>query len=207
MPRGHTRETLISCRRRPGGERCTGLLWVVKQDDDALHAFCPTCRADEFLIHNWEDTLWAEGPMESMPVEVVFDTGGDPAKEQGTSGADEAVIVFDEGDPLARVLARMESRLSASTVRDRIPNADSPMVVVDEILESLPRPPAKRDVEMLLPILMDLWNATSRPDLGGRPPTHFHRRAQPARAEPKVGRNAPCPCGSGKKYKRCCGVN
>ena len=24
------------------------------------------------------------------------------------------------------------------------------------------------------------------------------------RKEPKVGRNAPCPCGSGKKYKRCC---
>jgi preprotein translocase subunit SecA len=23
-------------------------------------------------------------------------------------------------------------------------------------------------------------------------------------AEPKVGRNAPCPCGSGLKYKRCC---
>lgn len=26
-------------------------------------------------------------------------------------------------------------------------------------------------------------------------------------ALPKVGRNAPCPCGSGKKYKRCCGTN
>ncbi|MGC8518854.1 MAG: UPF0149 family protein [Steroidobacteraceae bacterium] len=25
------------------------------------------------------------------------------------------------------------------------------------------------------------------------------------RAGPKVGRNDPCPCGSGKKYKRCCG--
>ena len=24
-------------------------------------------------------------------------------------------------------------------------------------------------------------------------------------AHPKVGRNDPCPCGSGKKYKRCCG--
>jgi SEC-C motif-containing protein len=24
------------------------------------------------------------------------------------------------------------------------------------------------------------------------------------RERPKVGRNAPCPCGSGKKYKRCC---
>jgi uncharacterized protein YchJ len=22
---------------------------------------------------------------------------------------------------------------------------------------------------------------------------------------PKVGANQPCPCGSGKKYKRCCG--
>jgi hypothetical protein len=30
--------------------------------------------------------------------------------------------------------------------------------------------------------------------------------AQPVfRAEPKIGRNDPCPCGSGKKYKKCCG--
>ena len=28
---------------------------------------------------------------------------------------------------------------------------------------------------------------------------------QPARAGQKVSRNAPCPCGSGKKYKNCCG--
>jgi len=27
------------------------------------------------------------------------------------------------------------------------------------------------------------------------------------RAEDKIGRNAPCPCGSGKKYKKCCGAN
>lgn len=27
------------------------------------------------------------------------------------------------------------------------------------------------------------------------------------RAEPKIGRNDPCPCGSGKKYKKCCGKN
>ncbi len=25
------------------------------------------------------------------------------------------------------------------------------------------------------------------------------------RDEPKIGRNDPCPCGSGKKYKKCCG--
>ena len=28
---------------------------------------------------------------------------------------------------------------------------------------------------------------------------------QPARAGAKIGRNDPCPCGSGKKYKNCCG--
>lgn len=27
----------------------------------------------------------------------------------------------------------------------------------------------------------------------------------PARAAPKTGRNDPCPCGSGKKFKKCCG--
>lgn len=30
---------------------------------------------------------------------------------------------------------------------------------------------------------------------------------QPYNANPKVGRNDPCPCGSGKKYKHCCGKN
>ena len=29
---------------------------------------------------------------------------------------------------------------------------------------------------------------------------------QPVKIEQKVGRNDPCPCGSGKKYKKCCGV-
>ncbi len=28
-----------------------------------------------------------------------------------------------------------------------------------------------------------------------------------AKAEPIPGRNEPCPCGSGKKYKKCCGTN
>ncbi len=31
------------------------------------------------------------------------------------------------------------------------------------------------------------------------------QRPQPVRVQQHVGRNDPCPCGSGKKYKRCCG--
>ncbi|HML59297.1 MAG TPA: preprotein translocase subunit SecA [Solidesulfovibrio sp.] len=33
-----------------------------------------------------------------------------------------------------------------------------------------------------------------------------HKKEPKRRAEPKVGRNDPCPCGSGKKYKKCCGA-
>ncbi|MBW2565210.1 MAG: SEC-C domain-containing protein [Deltaproteobacteria bacterium] len=31
------------------------------------------------------------------------------------------------------------------------------------------------------------------------------RKKPVKRVEKKIGRNAPCPCGSGKKYKKCCG--
>ena len=30
-------------------------------------------------------------------------------------------------------------------------------------------------------------------------------QSKPAQSTKKVGRNDPCPCGSGKKYKDCCG--
>lgn len=45
---------------------------------------------------------------------------------------------------------------------------------------------------------------------------HIHRFWQPHRKSavqqvqrdaPKVGRNDPCPCGSGRKYKKCCGAD
>ncbi|MBL4940036.1 MAG: SEC-C domain-containing protein [Colwellia sp.] len=31
-----------------------------------------------------------------------------------------------------------------------------------------------------------------------------HPKTPANQNRPKVGRNAPCPCGSGKKYKKCC---
>ena len=32
-------------------------------------------------------------------------------------------------------------------------------------------------------------------------------KKQPVKKAQKIGRNDPCPCGSGKKYKKCCGLN
>ncbi len=40
---------------------------------------------------------------------------------------------------------------------------------------------------------------------GANPAAAPRPKAQPVRVEAKVGRNEPCPCGSGKKYKACHG--
>jgi preprotein translocase subunit SecA len=37
--------------------------------------------------------------------------------------------------------------------------------------------------------------------------TDGSEKKQPVKKGQKVGRNDPCPCGSGKKYKKCCGAN
>jgi hypothetical protein len=61
--------------------------------------------------------------------------------------------------------------------------------------------------------LHDEWLQTQRPTLEGKRPADmldggrlFPEKVVTFRREdPKVGRNDPCPCGSGKKFKKCCG--
>ena len=44
------------------------------------------------------------------------------------------------------------------------------------------------------------------PQASGGPPMRPQKPRTVVRSQAKVGRNAPCPCGSGKKYKKCCGA-
>ena len=61
--------------------------------------------------------------------------------------------------------------------------------------------------------LHDEWLQTPRESLEGKKPAEvleggrlFPNKIETFRRDqPKVGRNDPCPCGSGKKYKKCCG--
>lgn len=46
--------------------------------------------------------------------------------------------------------------------------------------------------------------SAGRDDMGGGGPRQ-NKRAEPVRVDKKVGRNEPCPCGSGKKFKQCHG--
>ena len=61
--------------------------------------------------------------------------------------------------------------------------------------------------------LHDEWLQTPRESLEGQRPAQMlegggllpERVATFRREQPKVGRNDPCPCGSGRKHKKCCG--
>jgi uncharacterized protein YecA (UPF0149 family) len=56
-------------------------------------------------------------------------------------------------------------------------------------------------------------NTTRRPNSLSRIADGWHldsdldddEQALPVQQPAKIGRNDPCPCGSGKKYKKCCG--
>mgnify|MGYP000878837993 CR=1 FL=1 len=62
--------------------------------------------------------------------------------------------------------------------------------------------------------LQEEWKNTPRPAFDGKTPAEAMEDGQGIvpdkvetfrREEPRVGRNDPCPCGSGKKFKKCCG--
>lgn len=63
---GHVREMLIQCACRPKRRPCPGLLWVTKTSENRIEVFCHSCRSLQYVISNWQGTLWAEGPMEPL---------------------------------------------------------------------------------------------------------------------------------------------
>jgi len=52
---------------------------------------------------------------------------------------------------------------------------------------------------------VDIMKQVQQPAAEQQQPAQASGPAPVERAEPKVSRNDPCPCGSGKKFKKCCG--
>jgi uncharacterized protein len=79
-----------------------------------------------------------------------------------------------------------------------------PIVILSETLED-PKIEALLDDAEAVQTMAD-----TVPDAVVRIHSYLRQQASTARtvrrSQPKVGRNDPCPCGSGKKYKKCCGA-
>ena len=107
------------------------------------------------------------------------------------------VYKFESFELFRQMLANVNKELVSFLFRGIIPTQQEP----EEIKEAKPQP--KTDLKKL---------RTSKPELvsesNGMPMDDFRevQKATPVRVEQKIGRNDPCPCGSGKKFKNCHGV-
>ena len=93
-----------------------------------------------------------------------------------------------DDDAIHSALARIYRHLPAETDEDR--------EVVAVLDRDHPLPTLEDGIEDLVLAAVDLWDLTHR--------DRFHVETV-QRGGPKVGRNDPCPCGSGKKLKLCHG--
>lgn len=115
----------------------------------------------------------------------------------------------------------------ASQIINMINSDSSPMVII-KYLHSRLKFQSTKFAQVMAAKIMELYKNTRQWVLKGNTPNELFQREQrflkPLPAEPiveikpntdvidpatstKVGRNDPCPCGSGKKYKKCCGDN
>lgn len=85
---------------------------------------------------------------------------------------------------------------------------DAPLAKVIGLLEPYNLPVTKDLVRELIPLVVNLSNNSRKWANRGFSPEDMRRKESlrlPTRKGKKIGRNEPCPCGSGKKYKKCCG--
>jgi preprotein translocase subunit SecA len=120
----------------------------------------------------------------------------------------EALIMFNElRSTIAREVAsyiyrleaavRQEDRMGLNTAREQHAEYD---VYADAAGGQRPPPePVLAGVGPRRPMPQQQMITNRHGQEGGKP--------APVRSVPHVGRNEPCPCGSGKKYKKCHGIN
>ena len=96
--------------------------------------------------------------------------------------------------------ARIQRMIAASSVRT---NASEITVTEGEAAHAREEERAERAQAAPKTIGDVFASMMSRPGAAAA----VNRMAMPHAPSPTVGRNDPCPCGSGKKYKKCCGRN
>lgn len=152
---------------------------------------------EKYVILNAVDRLWQEHlyAMDGLREAVYLRAYGqkDPLTEYKT----EAYVMFVE---------LMES--IKNEVLNNLFRSTTNLQAFEQLLASLPRHLMQRD-------LLEPPGPGGKPSVAALPPAGlaegdmgFEQAIQKApiqKAAPKAGRNDPCPCGSGKKFKNCCG--
>ena len=105
----------------------------------------------------------------------------------------EAFKLFNE------VLLKMNKEVGSFLMKSSLPKQQD-----GDITTQQEQPRQKADMSQLETSRPETVTSSAQQQQEGMPPQP-QPKTQPIRVEKKVGRNEPCPCGSGKKYKQCHG--
>ena len=190
------------------GESVEWLIDQLKSDDPDLDvAATSELLAKIRLIVGPEDE-----PIEAGPEEILEESGADPP---GMSNIDFSQIDMSMLRDMLPKGMQLPPGMGAKQLQ-KIMDSPRAKIMADLVtfcqeqgvdMASMNDPQKMQEME-------EEWKKTPRPALDGKTPADL-LDADPGlapskvetyrRDEPRIGRNDPCPCGSGKKYKKCCG--
>ncbi|MFM8432240.1 MAG: SEC-C metal-binding domain-containing protein, partial [Bacteroidota bacterium] len=107
------------------------------------------------------------------------------------------IYKFESFELFKRMIGETNREIISFLFKGLIPQQDA-----TQVREARPQP--RQDLRSLQTSKSDSPEGGKSGVPGGAP--QQPQRPQPVRVEQKVGRNDPCPCGSGKKFKSCHGV-
>ena len=110
------------------------------------------------------------------------------------------IYKFESFNLFEKMLLEINREISSFLIR-----ASLPMREEDEMKEA--RQPRSQQKGLKASHDSTATDTQRAMDQAARQQTGERPKPQPVHVEKKVGRNDPCPCGSGKKYKNCCGKN
>ena len=180
---------------------------------DLQEAFGTQCRS---IVKEWQkalllvsiDELWKEHLRE---LDQLRQSGQNASYEQ----KDPLVIYKVESFHLfENMLNQLNVKAMSALMRAQIPMR-TPREGDENQPEEQRRQPEVKQAAPEMPHNNNMNYRTSRPGLPGEEaqrqaasaPQNAPQRTMPVTAGPRIGRNDPCPCGSGKKYKNCHGRN
>ena len=115
------------------------------------------------------------------------------------------IYKFESYELFKNMVAKINSEIAAFLMRAQLPRGEQQPVRQAQV-------PRAADQGRLQMSKAEALNMAERSSVSRSPqqravPAGPPPRQEPVKAEVKVGRNDPCPCGSGKKYKNCHGAS
>ena len=170
-------------------------------------------RVDDVEAVREEQELRSSLPFAAFSYEQLYAAGKADFVEEYPA-FQELLEVFQSNWELDRQVARELAAYSVEMIR----NDKDVSLLLQELGEALEFPNMEV-VQGLTKALISLHNETPLWVLKGHAPQELRlqgvedrhldlvKKKQPVVNADKIGRNELCPCGSGKKYKKCCGAN